>query len=420
MNDQQRMKRVDRAQLRALFSVPFFAPGIAKLPVVFDDRWPTACTDGKKIMWNREWFDSLKDEVLVTVLCHEVAHPMLGHLWRFPSGADQTVWNIAADHAVNNMLKEFGESITAKAFANPFPMPDGPICCDPKYKDMAEEAIYADLIRNQPPGGGEGKRKGPQSVSAVSGQGPGGQSQPPGQGGGKSPPSGRPGAFGEFIPAQGNTPEQQAAQKQLETDWQATLMQSLAIAKGRGNVPGSLERFVDELLHPKVPWVDLLRNWLREKAEDDWNWMKPNQYFNDNEFILPSLDGERMGTVIFATDTSGSIDAEALAQFQSEKQACLDDMKPSKLIDIYCDSKIQGEQEYRVGDEISHKAPGGGGTSFVPVFERLEELPEKPKLVVYLTDLDGAFPDKQPDYPVLWVVHGGKTEVPFGDVVPIE
>ena len=418
MNDAQRMKRVDRAQLRALFAVPFFAPGIAKLPVVFDDRWPTACTDGKKIMWNREWFDSLADEVLVTVLCHEVAHPMLGHLWRFPTAGDADVWNQATDHAINNMLKQFGETITAKAFANPFPMPDGDICCDPKYKDMAEEAIYADMIKK---GAGQG-RKGPRSVRGVSGQGPGSKSNAPGQGGGKTPPSGgRPDPFGEFIPNQGGTPEEIAAQKQLENDWQATLMQAVAVAKQRGNVPGGLERLVDEFLHPKIPWVDLLRNWLREKADDDWNWLKPNPYFDDTEFMLPSLDSERMGPIVFATDTSGSISQEALAQFQGEKQGCLDDMKPSKLLDIYCDAKIQSEHEYRVGDVISHECPGGGGTRFEPVFERLEEMTEKPKLLVYLTDLEGSFPDKHPDYPVLWVVYGGgKKEAPFGDLVEID
>lgn len=415
MNDTIRNRRLDKAQLRVLFTVAFFAPGVARLPVIFTDDpdVDTACTDGERIYWSRQWFDSLPDDVLPTVLCHEVAHALLGHLWRIPTGGDWGVWNQAIDHAVNNMLKGFGEERKKQSFPDPFPMPDGNICCDPKYAAMSEEAIFADLM-SQPSQNGSGRSGGrstPQSGGKSAASGPGGSGRPgkSGQAPGRKP-------FGEVRAPRG-TVEQV---KQQQNGWKATLHQSVAMAKGQGNLPGEIMRAIDQMLHPEVPWVDLLRVWLREKADDDWNWMKPNVYF-DGDFILPSLDSERMGKVVFATDTSGSINDELLSKFQAEKQSCLDDLKPAALIDLCCDAQITQEKEYRVGDRITRECPGGGGTRFEPVFKRLQELPEKPKMVVYLTDLMGTFPSEAPDYPVLWVVYNNADpKPPFGDVVVIK
>jgi predicted metal-dependent peptidase len=62
---------------------------------------------------------------------------------------------------------------------------------------------------------------------------------------------------------------------------------------------------------------------------------------------------------------------------------------------------------------------GGGGTSFVPVFEEVHKLGFKPDALVYLTDGYGTFGDA-PDYPVLWgdISHDPKL-YPWGEVVTI-
>jgi predicted metal-dependent peptidase len=389
-----RQKRLERAQMRVLFQVPFFASGVAKLLVIWDDSIPTACTNGEHIRWNGAWFDSLPDAVLPTVLCHEVAHPLLGHLWRIPSGADWRGWNIATDHAVNLMLKDFSEKVMAQRLADPFPFPDpqDAYCADPQYAGMSEEAIYARLPKQRGNnGGGSGKSAGNQAA------------------GPNSMPS-----FGD-IEAPKGSPTQQ---KNLQNDWKATLIQSVAIGKAQGNLPAGLERLVDSLVNPVVPWPDLLRAFLREQVQDDWNWSKPDPLFDESGFILPSLDSEGVGVVVFATDTSGSIDEKLLAQFQSEKQACLDELRPRSLVDIYCDAKIQAVNDYRPGEIIGRKCPGGGGTDFSPVFAHIrDKMGETPKAVVYLTDLMGSFPDEVPPYPVLWVTWEREDKAPFGEVV---
>lgn len=416
MNDSQRTKRVEKAQMKVLFSVPFFAPGVAKLPVVWDDQIDTACTDGKEIRWSRKFFDSLDDQCLVTVLCHEVCHCLLGHLWRAPVGADHGDWNQACDHAVNLQLEEFSQLVTAKRLAEPFPFPkDFPALKNPGFKNMAEEVIYGILNHAKPPGSPQGVPGGIQAGSGPSN----------GQGGGKGKQGG--GKSGQ-VPSSGNTKKagvgdfqiigiSAPGSKKSKTEWDHTLIQSCTMAKGRGDLPAGMARVLGDFLNPKVEWYELLRQWLREQCTDDWNWQKPNRMFGDCEFILPVLESEKIGPVVFATDTSGSIDHDQLARFQGEKQSALDDLRPSRLLDIYCDSAIHKVAEYQVGETISKEAPGGGGTNFGPVFEYVGKLPVQPKCLVYLTDLDGSFPSADPGYPVLWICWEQGKKAPFGEVV---
>jgi predicted metal-dependent peptidase len=422
------MKKVERAQMRVLFHVPFFAPAVARLPVRFDDSIPTACTDGKGIRWNREWFDALKDEVIPTVLCHEAMHCMLGHLWRMPKGGEWNEWNIACDHAVNLCLQEFSAQMKAQHFPEPFPFPDDPqaYVADPQYAGMAEEAIYGKIMagkikdpQGQPqddgcgngpaaPGSGKGKGKGKGKPSKGKGkpqpgQGPGQQQPQPNS----MPP------FGQIEQPQG-TAQQQAQDK---TSWDKTMLDGERLARGRGDAPGGIKRLVGEIVDPKLPWFLILRSFLREQSNTDWDFDTPALEYSDSGFLLPDLHNEKMGAVVFAVDTSGSIDRDMLAHFRAEEQLCLDEMRPKRLLDVCCDSRIHSWREYLPGDKLDPDAPGGGGTSFRPVFERLETEAEPPKCVVYLTDLDGAFPDKDPGYPVIWVTWTKGGKAPFGKVI---
>jgi predicted metal-dependent peptidase len=64
------------------------------------------------------------------------------------------------------------------------------------------------------------------------------------------------------------------------------------------------------------------------------------------------------------------------------------------------------------------KIQGGGGTSFVPVFEWVEVQNMWPDLLLYFTDAQGTFPEQEPTYPVLWVVKG-KAKVPWGQRIQL-
>lgn len=396
-----RQKRLERAQLRVLLNVPFFAPGVCRLPVEFTDNEEikTACTDGKGIIWNTKFFDELPDEVLPTVLCHEACHCLLGHIWRMPCGADHQLWNQACDHAVNLMLKEFGGLQTAKGYADPFPFPapHDAYCADPAYDGMAEEGIFARL-NNQPKQSGKTPGKG--NSGANSGPAPG------------SMPD-----FGQFKATDGSDG---VADRKAKSDWDNTMIQSCAAAKGRGALPGMLEKVLGELVAPVVDWRDVLRSWLREQCADDWDFLTPAMEYSTSEFILPSMKSEKMGPVVFASDWSGSTYGDLVKMFHAEKQSCLDECRPSKLVDFGFDTRVLSQREYVPGDLIDPTIKGGGGTSFADVLEQASSMHPRPKAIVVLTDLDGEFgPD--PGVPVIWCVFGGgSTSAPFGEVVKVD
>ncbi len=295
------------------------------------------------------------------------------------------------------MLLEFSQGKTPDPF--PFPEPKNAYYADQKYTGWAVEPIYADLEKNGGQGGGKG-----------------GKTSPRGSGGSNSASLG-PGSmpnFGQMI-----KPGQNVTQKQpekLSNDWQNTLLQSAKLT--RGHLPGSLTRMIEGIVHPKIDWASLLRSWLRERANDDWDFNQPAVEYEPTGFLLPSLKSERIGSVVFASDWSGSTFGDLVNKFHAEKQSCLDEMRPSKLIDIGFDTRVVKETEYHPGDEIDPNIGGGGGTSFVEVLARCEELQPPPKCVVVLTDLCGTFPDKEPPFPVLWVVYGNDgAKAPFGECV---
>ena len=90
---------------------------------------------------------------------------------------------------------------------------------------------------------------------------------------------------------------------------------------------------------------------------------------------------------------------------------------PVRITLFACDSALAegAPWVFEPWDELRLPRPfaGGGGTSFVPVFEWIERQGGRPDSLVYFTDAVGEFPKKAPDYPVLWLVKGG-APVPFG------
>ena len=89
------------------------------------------------------------------------------------------------------------------------------------------------------------------------------------------------------------------------------------------------------------------------------------------------------------------------------------------LIHLYmCDADVHQVVDIEDVMDIPKVAVGRGGTSFIPVFDKMKELELDAHPLVYFTDLEGSFP-LEPKDDTFWIVpeRSKKHEVPFGEKI---
>jgi predicted metal-dependent peptidase len=210
-----------------------------------------------------------------------------------------------------------------------------------------------------------------------------------------------------------------------EQNWKIAGQQAAQQAAACGNLPGFLDRLVKAIINPRVPWQDLLRQFLERTARNDYTWTTLNSNYLSQGIFLPTLRSNELPRLVIAVDTSGSVDQKDLDQFAAEVNAVLELMSDSEITVLYCDTQINGDPEiFTRGDlPLTLQARGGGGTDFRPPFTWIEEQQEQPAALIYLTDMDcDKFPP-EPDYPVLWTrIKKPWTTypAPFGEMIEID
>jgi len=405
--------RLKKARINLLMDEPFFGSLMMQLRPVEDKTVPTFRTNGDKLWYNPDYMATLNDGQLRTLLAHEVMHPALLHPFRV-GNRDLRTANIAADYAVNGILDDYNKAAKAKGELEPFPWPLRPdgeceLYLDHQYDGMSFEEIYAALISK--PTCANGNEPQP-SCGQQSGIGDGQpQQSPPDQYDGDPQAPSSPGEFCQGAVDEANAQEQEAK-------WKVALKQAATMAKSQGRLPASMDRVINELLDPQTSWRQVLRTMLTSVCKDDFSWSRPNTRYMGRGMILPSLHSPRLGRIVVAIDTSGSIGQKELDEFMAEIRGIMFDCRPEKLVIVQCDAKIHEWTELDPFDELEVTLKGGGGTDFRPVFDRLAEETESIAALVYLTDLAGTFPDEQPPYPVIWACNNDD-QGPFGETVKI-
>jgi hypothetical protein len=100
-------------------------------------------TDGFRIYYDPDFVNSKPDYEIKWVICHEIMHCALHHFLR--KQANPTVWNAAADYAINQLIDGSGYGDPTQS---PFGvMPRGGLL-DKKYEGWSAEQIYHHLIEN--------------------------------------------------------------------------------------------------------------------------------------------------------------------------------------------------------------------------------------------------------------------------------
>jgi predicted metal-dependent peptidase len=382
---------------------------------LFSKEIPIAATDGSALILNPDTFFTFNLHERVFIVTHEILHCVmnhciLGHAMKtrgkisYADGTslpyDHTTYNKATDYVINDVLVE------SKIGA--MPMKDGKQIglWDRNMATATDAALdaYKKLYKKNPP------PKGP--------KGPG-DSDGPGGGSGH-------GGFDEHLQpgtSQGKAPSQ-ASQERDESTWKTAVAAALNAAKVQGKLPAGLERLLGELLEPQVDWKDHIASlFARKVGSGSYDWRKPDRRLIVRDMYAPGRSGFGAGCVVVGIDTSGSIGQLELDMFFAEMSGILEDVRPKRLLVMWCDAHVHRVDEVEEASDLTAlragKAPGGGGTSFVPVFEEIEKMGLEPDALVYLTDGMGDFPGKAPSYPVIWGNIYPASKYPFGDVVDV-
>lgn len=381
-------QKMTKARANLVMGHPFFGTLSLRMKMVEDPSVKTAVTDGAQIRYNPEYVDKLPLTKVQGLIAHTVMHPAFLHHTRRGS-RDKKKWNQACDESINTILKNAGFDLPEGRFANP------------NYNGMTAEHIYTLIPDNPDDGKGQGQ-----------GNGGGGDSQ-------GNDPGGDGGV--EDSPQSQNGGGSQSQQSHEEAEWKVAVAQAAHVAKQTGHLPGDIARMMEELFEPVLPWKSILHRFMTEKCNDDFSWSRGNRRFLAQGLYLPSRrSDDAMGEIVVCIDTSGSIGEKELNEFGSEIKGIVDEVRPSKVRVIYCDSRIAHIDEFGPDDDLQFAAHGGGGTDFRPPFAYLEENQIVPRALIYLTDGYGPFPDKEADFPTMWCINNHDVVPPHGEHLILE
>lgn len=352
----------------------------------------TAATNGRDEYYGRDFVKSINEKELAFVVLHEAMHKAYRHLttWQKLWKENPMLANAACDYVINIQLQD----LDPKGRVLKFPVIGGKQIglVDAKYRGMNAKQVF-DLLK--------------QDMEA--GRGGGGEQ------------------FDEHD-WEGAEDLSDAAKKELEREIDQALRQgAMAHKKVKGEGAGGLSRELQEMLEPKINWREVLREYVKSicKGKDSSSWRRVNRRFLCGDTYMPTLVSEKVGHLVIAVDTSGSIGGRELADFLSEVKGIAEEVTPDKVDLLYWDGEVAAHEEYdshSVGTLVdSTKPKGGGGTSPSCITRYLKDKNIKPECSIVLTDgYVGSDWGGNWDSPVLWVICGGNTAVsPVGQTIHI-
>ena len=368
----QLTKAMNKAKLEVMSgSSAFLSTVLFSMRFNWTPQVESICVTEGDLNINPEWFMDLAPVHREVYLAKQAYHNALMHVER-RGGKVLGKWQRACNYSVAEIL--------AKTYRN---LPNE-VEHDPQYDNMSVDEIYQ-LLEDED---GDGDGKGDGALGGANGNTP--QDVPPSM-----------------------TPDQSQRRKDDLAKAQANQRMS---GKDAGSLPGELERLLDELFNPILPWAQLLQNRMKAYDKTDYSMRKPNRRFFP-DFHLPSLYSEGMGAMAVFIDVSGSVSEDDLTVFMSEVAAIKETLNPTELRVILFDTRLQGETLFTRDDTVLDiEYRGGGGTSIHPVVDWIDE--NKPEVALVFTDGYYSSPQKNLSEDVIWVVYDNPNfSCEFGEVI---
>jgi predicted metal-dependent peptidase len=437
------------ARLQLFMKKKFFGRLAMRLQFIESMQLPTAAIDVRgRLYYNPYYINNCRLNDAIFTVAHEVFHLVQRTHARFPDGGIHRFWNIASDIINNQSLNKNGiaprEDIQERMH--------GYSEEHQKYDGWVAEKIYYDLIQEasdqseceackqiaegvlnehrkrskqngtQKSDQGSGDESGDDSGSGSgdeSGDSMGGDSNDScGHGSGDDGASGGTGGCegdgGELPPhtcgagacCSGVTSDQSQGKEVGDAeDIQKWKRGILGAAEGlnRGDLPGDVQRILDELSNPTVDWKSIIRSKASAIfGKGRYQWKRPGRRSQATGIRFPSRDPEMVGALVWL-DTSGSISQACMEQFAGETYGILTQTGCNSIL-VGC-HHVNGYSliEVKNRDDIKKIPYVSGGTSHIDVFDIVNgemgaEGIQLPKgytvgMVVCLTDMMSNFPE---------------------------
>lgn len=357
----------------------FFSSIILGVPHTADPKVKTAETDGLQVWYNPEFFCSLDKDEQEFLVGHEGLHIVLEHCTERAMGMDQELWNKACDYVVNLILTDAG-----------LKMPKGGLLRQ-DFRNLSTLQVYR-LLEQEEKENGKGSTPENKFGGAVIGD------------------------LQEVAP--GDSAKREKIKEQVED----LVMRGKAMAEMAGKMPGNLpidlQRLIDKVTKPEIPWQRVLQRFFNAMNKNDYSWRKPNRRYQALGMYLPSLYSPAMGPVDFAWDISGSVTDQIFNYFRSETYHVLKRFNPEYINVHQFHHKLAKTDRVRTArDLLKVQIAGSGGTRVDEVIEVFRA--NGSQALIILTD---GYVNTQhipnPGKPVVWCIYDNKNfQPPWGTVV---
>jgi len=392
------LEKLITARIGLLLRQPFFGNLATRMKLIDATEWcSTLATDGRNFYYNNDFVHKLSTKEAEFGFAHEVLHNVFDHMGR-RDFRDPVLSNIAADYAVNQILKD--ERIgSVPSWIKIFQ--------DDKYRGKSYEEIYEELyekadkidisslgelldehLDDETDGEGEDEGEGEEIDGSGKGKGKG-------------------------------RPKLSEAEKKAIRDEIKEAMVAAAQSAGAGRVPAGVKRLISDFTEPKMDWRQLLRMNIQSILKSNFSFSRPNRKSQHCGAILPGMMNEETIDVSVAIDMSGSISDKMAKDFLSEVKGIMDEYQDFKL-DLWCfDTQVYNYAKFTgdsADDIMSYEVKGGGGTAFEANWEFMKNEGIEPKKFIMFTDGYPCGDWGDEDYcDTLFVIHGTETIIaPFG------
>jgi predicted metal-dependent peptidase len=379
------VEKLITARVGLLLKHPFFGNLATRMKLIDASDWcATLATDGRNFYYSVDFLSKLSNKETEFGFAHEVLHNVFDHLSR-KEHRDPVLSNIAADYAVNQILKDEKIGEVPKSIK---------IFQDNKYRGMSYEQIYEDLEKNA------------QKIN-ISGLGELLDEHLDDDGDDNGDGNGRLKISNE---------ERQKIRDEIKE-----AMISAAQSAGAGNIPAGVARLIKDFTEPKMDWRQLLRMNIQSIIRNNFSFSRVNRKSQHSGAILPGLMNEETIDISIAIDMSGSISDSQAKDFLSEVKGIMDEYTDFN-INLWCfDTQVYNYKTFtgnNAEDITEYQVLGGGGTCFDCNFRYMKDNYIEPKKFIMFTDgyPCGSWGDDE-YCDTLFIIHGTDSIVPpYGQV----